>query len=654
MNQTPYGSASDRAGNDTVILGEATLQTVGPVRTQDLARFQGKITTGDSSSDSDPLISTYSMSSFTGGMGNERLKEGVDDETYWTGTMETRYPGQITNLPRTDTFVFPTAAATARALGDFPASAPQFWAVGGTQLYRFNVTTRAFAAIGTALPATPLEEGVEFNGKLFLPLGSSGIATVTSAGVIDTTAHAAIQAVSLCLYDRNKLAALTAQGQLRIMDSAEVWETPADALKLPSGHVPRKLLVYINQNQEPTIHIVTSRDVWAYDRANTYIFRTGLQFPPHPHQGRASVVFRGESMYVSVGIGIHGYNGNTVVSMGPDGRYGLPAHLRGYITHLQDEYNGMIAVVQGAPVITQGADTFTITPPQYQDDAMVFPETSAVSSLLRWNQQGWHPVWESADASGLPTNSYVSAADGLWYLWWAYAGNMYRQKLPVAFQNPKLGMIVGESRFADRGTLTTGYFDADMFAFDKLASHFELVIDNAFEDGRPLGEVIIRYQIDEDKTWTSLGTATGVGRYVFPFGNFARPDGSTFSGGLAFNRIRFRIESISLSETVTPVIQNMLFKFIKLPLSQLSWTFTIDVGQNDGFMGQGNATLAAYVRGLASSQAFTHFVHRDQHYRVRVAQTQGAEMTGYDERATMTVSVIGVEVPPSVIAAPSA
>ena len=645
-----YGRADDAASGGEIIIGKYPYEAVGVVKPQNLARFQSKITTGEYSWDSDPLVSAYSMASFSGGMGNLILKEGIDDDTYWTARMETRYPHQLTNLPRSDAWGAEIGASAARGIGDYPASAPMFHAAFDAALYRWDAVDQAFDLLAT-MPAAPAGngKGVDYAGKLFIPLGLSGLATWDGT-TLDSSTHGAIEALGLTIYD-NKLAAITTGGYLRIMGPDETWEPITDQLKLPSGAVPTGILTFLDQNQQQAIHVITTQGVWSYDRNTVTLMRTHLQYPRHPQQGRASTVFRGDAMYVAVGIGIHGYNGNTITAMGPDGRYGLPAHLRGVITDLEQEYNGLLALVQGQAVgvVEPDPPQIDLQAPHWREGDPTFSggaTTEAASTLLRWNQQGWHPAWESEGAGGTPTNVLVSSADGDYALWWGFDGTMYRQALPITFHNPKVGMQVGTDRFAPLGSLTTGWFDADMQAFTKLASHIELVIDDVFEDGTSCGEVTIRYQTDHGSPWKTLRTVSGVGRFVMPFGRVEREDGSTFSAGVPFRRIRFRIESRSRSDTVTPLIENILFKFIKIPISQYSWVVSVKLDNANGYKGISNEELRDYLVGLASADTFTRFVHRGNEYRVRVAQTNGADETGDDDRSTLTVNLVEVLLPP--------
>lgn len=635
-----------QAGPSIIKLAGRNLAVLGMPSVQDLARFQSKITFGDYSFDSDPLMSTWSMRSFTGGIGNETLKEGVDDETYWTGTLETRYPGMISLLAYTWEFGSPAPFTPSQAfpLGDFPASDPSFYVAFDGRVAKWNNATRAFVDVGN-LTASPANKAVEYNDLLYVPLGATGYATVTAAGVITVDATLG-GVVAFCLWD-NQIAALTTTGKVRFNYRTTGWATIAAGLELPSGVVPRSLVVFINQQQTPTIHVVTDTDVWALDRDNSRLYRTQLQFPKHPSQGRGSTNWRGESMYVSVGLGIHAYNGGIVSAMGPDGRYGLPDGLRGSIVDLEPEYNALIATIKGESVASVETQTWQVTPLAYEDDDPYSTGSQALSVILRWVQTGWHPVWQSASASGVPSRAFVSRANSEYRLWWGYGNKMFYQKLPIGFHNPKVGLKAGINEFAETGSLTTGWFDADMPAFRKLGSHVELNMADVFGTGLPTGTISMYYQIDQDTTWTLLGTTSRTGKAVFPMNLQPRESSDTFAVGTEFTRLRFRYDFSrpAGNPLFSPILENALFKFIKLPLSQLSFRFTIDLSQDRDFMGEGPGSTADFIRLLASGKEYVELIHRDQAYRGRVAQTQSSEATGYDQRSSMTINFIVVDVP---------
>src|SRR3972149_1012236 len=537
-----------QANNNTVRLDGIDLPVEGDVRPNNLARLMGKVTFGDYSQDSDPLQSVAIWSSFTGGIGNETLKEGVDDETYWTGTLETRYPGMVTLPALTHTFPAPSGdVSRAYPLEDYPARAPSLWCAFSTTLARWNDTTRVFTSIGT-LAAEPTNKAVEYNNLLWIPIGLGGYARVNHLGTI--TPYTDLDIIAFVVWD-NKIVALTYGGVLRIKYLATAWEVAYPNLALPSGHVPRNLVVFMDQRQDPTIHIITNRDVWAYDRGLARLVRTHLQFPRHPDQGLASTVSRGESMSVSVGLGIHGYNGGIITSMGPDGRHGLPADLRGRVVDLEPEYNGLIAVIEGAQAVVSEGQEFYHVRRQYQDD---------------------------------------------------------------------------------------------MTGFATVNGHCEINTGDVFSDGTPTGEISLFYQSDTDPGWHLMGKMDRIGRAIFPFNLIETEGDATFSAGLLTRRIRFRLDFASDNPKYSPVMRSFLVKFIKIPLSTITWTFEVDL-KKVSFMGMGVNDIANHLDDLAHSTELCEFIHRDRHYRVRVAQVSGSEKTGVDPRSVKQLSIVEMVLP---------
>lgn len=626
-----------QTGNGTVMLDGMPLQLASDVREVDLARFQGKVTQGDYSFDSDATQSVWVISSLVGGIGNEFLKEGVDDETYWTGNLETRYPHMLTLLPETTRLSGMGGAAY--PLADFPASSPSLFVAFGTDLARWVESSREFVGVGP-LGATPTNKAIEHGRLLWIPLGHGGYATVDDQ--FEMTIHSDLRVISFCLWD-DKVVALTVDGVLRIRPGLSgQWEEELPELSLPSGHLPRSLVVFLNQQEDATVHVITNQDAWAYDRELNRLVRTQLQYPRHPDQGIAAAVWRGDSMYVSVGLGIHSYTGGVISAIGPDGRYGMPASLRGRIVDLEPEYNGMIAVVEGQLVSEDQEQDVEIMPATFCDPVRPFRSTNARSTILRYGGYGWHPVWTSDSREGLPTWAFVSTADNTYRLWWGYAGDMFYQDLRVTFHNPKAGMQVGVDRFARSGSLITGWFDADMRGFRKLGSHVELTLADVFGDGSQAGEVRVEYQVDTDQNWHLLGSTSHVGRSVMRFGITDTLGNPAFSEGIDFSQIRFRISLSSSDPHLSPVVESFLVKYIKMPLSRLSWTFSVKFDQERSFMGGGVATTSERVRKLASDGKFHEFIYLDKAYRVRVAQTQKSGMSGKDPRNTLQLSVIEI------------
>ncbi len=635
----------------------------GSVSVNNLARFQGKVTFGDYSFDSDPLISSQIFSTFTGGQGNERIKAGVDDDTFWTATLETRYPDGPTLLPLSEAFPGDGGGTIAVPLGDFPAANPKFYAAFDLSVQQWNKLTQEFEA-KASLSNSPVERGVEFESLLYIPLGSNGYATMNASHAL--TYYTDVKPIHFLVFD-NKLFALDVDGTLRIKVVGTAFVAADPDLKLPSGQLPRKLAPFIDQRGDPALYIVTNKTMYAYDPENVKLYQTKLKYPTHPSQGLAVSNWRGDSLYVSVGLGIHGYNGSVITAMGPDSRYGLPANLRGTIVDLVDEYNAMLAFVQGVPAASGTGDipnTWTFNRPMWQNDQQWSIDDNqyrpTYSSILRWANSQWHKVWESDGATGVPTLGYVSEASDEYRLWWGYGDKMYTQVLPVAFQNPKQSLKSQAARFAPKGELITGWFDADMVAFEKLASHVEVNLEDVTGTNNAGGTLTLSYATDNDSDdqWTLMGSTNRVGRAVFPFDPEVQADGSTFSFGKTWTRIRFKIamERPQFSGDadpntllyLSPLMSSMVFKFIKIPYEGLSWSFACPIMGQEGFkeVGVGNKELRNYLNELLTSKEFIQFNFQDKIYRAYVAALSESAQSGYEDKTVIQVNILGVRVPP--------
>ena len=645
-------SADPQVSNGEVRLGRYEYPVQADrMTTLNLARFQNKTTFGDYSFDSDPLLSAEIFSSFTGGMGNETIKEGVDDDSFWEANLETRFPDGATLLPLTKSFSAPAGdPAAAFGLGDFPAADPTFYASFDEEVHNWNETTQAYEAF-TTLPHNPVAVGVEFDDLFFIPMGANGFATMDAAGAVvdEPTVHV----VHFIIWDR-KLAALTTEGYILIRAIGDVaFPAPHADRTLPAGSLPRKLVDFINQRGDPTIHIVTNNRVFAYDPDGDVLYNTRLNYPKHPNQGLGAANWRGDTMFVSIGLGIHGYNGSLITSMGPDGRHGLPARHRGRIIDLLGEYNALLAMVEGVSANLDAVDEeYIVHTPMYRDrDTYAissFTLQPVFSSILRWSNSQWHKVWESPDASGIPSWMQVSEASGQYRLWWGYGNKMYTQKLPITSQNPKQYLRSGEQEFMPTGSLISGWFDADMAAFDKLALHLEVNLEDVTGFNDCGGSVSWQYQTNADPSWRSIGVADTVGRTILPFAYLPRDEGNPFSKGRAFVKIRFRFtytQKMVDGEYVintSPLMTSAILKFIKIPESQMSWTLFVPLTTSGGFKGEGNHVLGSYLDYLLTSRELVEFGTNDEIFRVRVAQVSANKGTGHDEMGTYTVNLVEV------------
>lgn len=607
----------------------------GPVGFVQLATFEPRFSIGDPTMDSDKYLSVWNQSSWTGGGQIEDINESSDLQRFRHGTLETRYPRMLTLPPETITASITSPVGDAIPVGDYaPSVTTLFWAAFGTKLRYWDTTTKAFIG-GANIAAAPVNKGVVFDNLLFIPQGGSGYDTWD--GVTVTHSNTVLP-VSFVEWD-DKIVALQTTGQISIWDGA-TWDSPF-AMKLRGNRIPRNLVVWWTPERIAAVFVVTNRDVWVADPLSQVLYRTGLRFPVHPDQGLGSAAWRDDAMYVSVGVGVHQLSmGGVVSAMGLDRDNGLPSDLRGAIVDLEPEYNGMLALVKGIGTVTIGSDATladVLEETMIFDAAPIMPEASsqARSTLQRWTGQGWHTVWESTGATGNPTRVMVSEGDGEYRIWWGYGTSMYSQVLRRGFHNPKQGAELGIDRFAASGSIKTGRFDANMMMFRKLASHFECHLDPVSTQ-----TMEVRYQTDRTyPIWTTLGTITGTGQQRLMFDL----DGDGWHEGEAFRWIEFEYLFTSTNPLQTPVVMGVGLKFIKVPLQTRSWTIVVPLTFPEVWNGRGAREIADQLDDLASGETFFSFKHRDQTYRVRIAQSQGPEATGADLTGSRRVSLIEID-----------
>lgn len=396
---------SHQAEYDTIVLDDVAYKVTGGVQVQNLAVFQRKFVIGDYTRDSHPLLSSWVITDLSGGHGIEQLEEGADAARYRWGVINARKPRQITLPPLVST------------ISGGPASAAPLGVVGGTfyvaygdAIYSWSESTGAMTNTTDTLTAGPVNKAVEFLGKLFVPLGSSGWDSYDGASVTHGSSPAT---KSFCVMGEFILA-LDTTGQIHQSSDGSSWTNLGAGAKVPYG-VMRHLIPYVDRSSIPAPYVVTNSDVWALDLAGPSLYRTDLQYPAHRDQGLGATVWRGD-LYTSVGMGVFRYNGDVLSTLGLDRDQGLPADVRGRIADLCNEYNAMWALVESAGDPALNIDELW----EYdtRDDEMYVSLASTRASVHMWTGFGWHCLWESDGPSGSPTWMHICSNDDTYRLWW--------------------------------------------------------------------------------------------------------------------------------------------------------------------------------------------------------------------------------------------
>jgi hypothetical protein len=609
-----------------VYLAGVPVPVLGDPDYVNLARYSPKISIGEA--DFDDLISTWKMEDWSGGGQIERMNVGSDTNRFRSATAETRFPRMLSNPPLTTQVTLSGASGDATPLADYN---DLFWAAFGDKLRKWNTATEEFDG-GATLAASPVGKGFSWGGLLWIPEGASGYETWDGASL--TAGTAGITPIDFAEWD-DKLIALEHDGQVSVWDGVG-WSVQPP-LKLKTEETPRHLVIWWDAEREPAIYVVTNRAVWVVDPLIPRLYRTGTKYPVHPDQGRGATAWRDDAMFVSTGIGVLRVNlGNVISPTGLDRGDSLPADLRGYITDMEPEYNSLIAVVQG---FSEGDDflDYPLEETLLQDAAVVLAQQQARSTVQRFTEAGWHTVWESSGADGVATRLVVSQASGEYRMWWGYDGDMYTQKMRRSLHTPKQGAQLAIDEFARTSYLMTPQFDAGMPGNAKSASHLDVVLHDAHT-----GRVGVQYRTDRDRAWRSLGSATVAGVTTSLMFD---PDGDGWSEGEGHGWIQFlfSLDSETDDVTATPLIESITFKFVKVPLQAKSWVINVPLYHDEAWMGMGPHELATFIDALASTENFYPFKHRDETFRVRVAQTTGQQNLGPDMRERRIVNLLEVD-----------
>lgn len=603
-----------------------------------LATFSRKVVDGDYGRDSDELISAKIWTQFTGGIGVENNREGSDDGRCWYTTLYAQRPFQVT-LSRKVTAV----SGASYPLGDH---ANEFYAASATALYKWNETTDLLGSSLGTLSAAPVHRGLSFNGKLYIPCGASGFHTWDGATVsaIQTTALP----VNFAEWD-NRLFALGTDGALKSSFDGSTWSTEA---QLNTGLTPRRLVVWMDRTDQDTLFLITDRRVFAFDPTSGILIPTRLEVPAHPDNGRGATVWQpGEDLYIGFGLQVSRYSaGMSQIDpdVGPDRDEGLPDALRGRIVDLCAEHLGLLALLEGVSTSSTPATPASEFDAGHSDEPTEVSSvtTNAYSALLQWNGFGWHPLWQSASASGSATFCAVSGASSAYRIWWGWNSGLYTVELPRSFASPRQQFRTGEGQFEASGYLDTGWYDGNMREFDKLASHIEVNMEN----GTSTETVLVEYRTDWNDGWTTLGTVNAKGKTILPFGVQTLTDGSFFSYGQVFRRIRFQLTfaRTASDSKQTPVLDSLVLKHIKLPLSGESFTVTLPLGglPPEGWSGRTATQIKRDVENLLAKQGFIRMEHGQdpthRSHRVRIASVNGLDRTGEDDRGRRTIVVVGI------------
>lgn len=659
----------------------------GPVRVSRLGVFDRKLTIGDATKDSDDFISSWVVSDFSGGGQVENINEGSDTTRFYDGTAETRFMNQVTPPPRMD-----IDAAGGYPIGDIGS---HFYAAAGengktlTAYFQGEATTPVATTAMTEIPGGPgvLFQGTAATAKVYIPWllgGGYSKAHESDATTIVVSNHpstntvtddgtgspspVSFKALDLTLY------CIDVNGYLWATTDGATWKARRDEfnsgyLKIPTGETPHRLEVFYYTDNQPSIHLITNRNVYLYNSIAGRWELTNLQFPPHPDFGIASCVWRpGEDFWISAGIdAVRMTAAGVIVPMTGLGRDdGVPWGFAGKISQFVPEASCLYAIVKptmvdpepvfanrqfdtSVPSETPGEYTLTNPP---ASGIVSYLKTHRFGALYAWTGIGWHRLWELDYQAGDISWACISSVNEMDYrLYIGTSLGMVSMKLRRTFHNPKQGWQAGIDRFADKGYFETGRFDANMRGFSKLASHLTVFAENANANATitvyyRTNTTMAAYQDDpiaNPNEWVLLGEVNQTGSTIL---NFNEVSASGYEGmfarGVQFSWIQFRVVLELTDAADPPILEHFVFHYTKIPEDTSSFIFEVPLPE-ETFLGRTAQKMASDLAALIESNQFCIFKHQGKQYRVRVAGVAGSEPSGDEGGGVRQVNLIEIK-----------
>ncbi len=356
-------------------------------------------------------------------------------------------------------------------------------------------------------------------------------------------------------------------------DSPIVGANWAEVMKFREANSPLQLVQHYNATGEIAMFMGARDGIYAIDVTNTRYYYA-ISYQKDNAVARAMVSWptgNPAGIYYSVsGGGVECYNPEQkeVWAVGPNLDHGLPSTVQGDVVSLLPLRNWLLALVRNG--------------------------TTSACILARHRKGGWHML---VSGLGRCDCMHYSSATTIPRLYFGNGTAVNYIEFPDISDNPY--QYSGTSRYQATGYHDLPAFEGRFSEVPKLALEVRVVAEGLNTATSNTEKIEVQYQVDDDTAWTSLGTVysdTADGKLQFASG-----------AGVAFHRdIRFRrILSRGATNTNTPRIRFMDFKYIDLPAPRYQWEMVLDC--TTATKGRKPQGLIAAVRAAAESETLVQF-----------------------------------------------
>lgn len=586
----------------------------GPVRRVLVSRLPEKVTVGEYSEASNPILSTITWSNLQG-IGREVMRPNDPANFAFLSDADMSFPGQIVLGPAAtvQTWDAQTSASACRVVGlaQLGASTTLYAALTSSQNGASQpspIVVSNFTTPVRTLPAAPLQI---VSGQL----STSAVVVVPTGAAVDYSSNPGSSAawsqnttdISYVAFFRNLLWGLSTAGPFYFTaDLSAAW---TQLTVLSSVFTPYGLLVAPRADGEKSLYIVTDRGLLIYDAENEEILTTALIRPIRPVNGIIPHTVWRDSIYIASGSVVYEFTAGAVTTVRTLTPFpeGVPPEYNVPIRALNGDFHYLWALASSTTVGTR-------------------------QMLMRWNSQSWEML-----NTGTPT----TGAEDLATLHSRYDGSV--ELMELWFSGLSTGGTPPTGRFRTAADVTrpqaqstlpnfvyNGSTDASIVLpwVQREGNQDWLALEGLVDSDNPTTSqrVELYYGLNFSTAWTSMGSNSTTGEKAFQFPVTGDQVGVAFRA----IRLRARLQTDAGGSSRSPVLHKVVLAYRRNIRPLWGYEVTLDVTEESG--GRMNQEQRAALEAVVASGTLVEFAYRDEaSVFVTALQPQASERTGREE-----------------------
>ncbi len=603
------------------------LQVGTQIQENRTAMYPPIIAINEAGRDTQQYTSRVTMEDFTGGQGILIMDAGGNLGRYWFGTANTRRRRQVTLPEKKDDRSNLTAGIRTPRYG--VVFQDRVYVAFDEQVYRYDEGvgwTLAHLFTGGAFPTSA---PVEWGGRLFWPLG----ANLTHFDGTNWTNIVIPAQVAVAIGPALYIASVA--GQVKVASvSPPLAGSFTDVVALNA--LPISGFPYPDASSVTVPHFVTEQYIFAIDTDAQEANIAGPMLPPSPYPPRSAVLSADNLAYISLGLDVLSWDGDTAQNVGLRNDDGMPPEFDGAIRALANGNQTLFALVDAG-------NHGTVTPTSFKFAGPHDTVAGQVSgNCVLYSREG--TAWSVRATSDTPVTTanllFLSNAQDTYRVWFSFGTSVYSIDLEQEFFNP---LAAPEGRFESTGYLMSPVFNFGYHETPKLGL---LVQMRSIGCGN--GQVIRPYiRYDEQDSWYHLYNADGTfgintnGRQSFRLHASPIP---VSTNPLQFNDepgVGFEHDSAQLmwefergaDESFSPGLIYASVYVLKQQRSLRSWTVNLDLSQP--YKDKTAWSLQQALEELIddNEHGLLHFTYSDKDTDFPATYTYAVKITGYPSRS---------------------